>query len=52
MPGLNTVWVEAQHSLSDSGYENNFMDATYDFDDQAEDMIRLHLIRFKIGIIF
>ena len=34
------------------GYENNFLDATHDFEDQAEDLIRMHFLRFKIGIIF
>jgi hypothetical protein len=34
------------------GYENNFLDATYDFSDQPVDQLKNHIIRFKFGIIF
>lgn len=34
------------------GYENNFMDTTYDFQDQPSDKITNHIFKFKLGIIF
>jgi len=34
------------------GYENNFLDATTDYNDQAVDRVRQNMIRFRIGIIF
>ena len=33
-------------------YENNFIDVTKDFDDQPEDKLTLHIIRFRMGINF
>jgi hypothetical protein len=34
------------------GYENNFLDITYDYADQSKDKIKHNILRFKLGVIF